>query len=130
MAVRRFLLLAVLAILAVSVGAILYEKRGPTTKPVEPARFGIGDRVRISEPGFWADGVTGTIASPPTAVIQHAGEWHAHVRIVPTTSGPRSFYWVRLDEPRRDGDGDGPYGEAEIIESSLVPWPPPVNREA
>jgi hypothetical protein len=43
------------------------------------------------------------------------------VRTVATTDGPRPFYWVVLDESRRDADGDGPYQQAEIAERSLQP---------
>jgi hypothetical protein len=41
--------------------------------------------------------------------------------MVPTTSGIRPYYWVALDEARRDGDGDGPYREAEISGDALRP---------
>lgn len=89
-----------------------------------PARFSPGDRVRVAERGFWADGASGTIAAPPAPVAELAGDWRRHVRMVGTTTGVRPFYWVVLDEPRRDGDGDGPYREAEIAERSLTPLAP------
>lgn len=82
----------------------------------------VGDRVRIQDmrfPGFWANGATGTIAVPPATVRALADGWTGHVRIVLTTSGPQAYYWVQLDEARRDGDGDGRYGEAEIAGAAL-----------
>ena len=51
---------------------------------------------------------------PPSSIVALAPGWNGHIRMVPTTSGVQPFYWVALDEPRRDGDGDGPYQEAEI----------------
>ena len=47
--------------------------------------------------------------------------WAGHVRMVRTTSGIQPYYWVVLDEPRLDGDGDGPYSEAEIAGAALRP---------
>ena len=82
----------------------------------------VGDRVRIQDarfPTFWAHGATGTIDAPPAVVLALADGWAGHVRTVPTTSGPQPYYWVLLDAPRRDGDGDGPYHEAEIAGSAL-----------
>ncbi len=83
------------------------------------ARFAVGDRVQVVEDGFWANGVLGTIAEPPPPILSESDGWHNHVRTVSTTDGPRPFYWVVLDEPRRDADGDGPYHQAEIAEQSL-----------
>ena len=37
-------------------------------------------------------------------------------RPIMTRSGPRRFYWIVFDEPQLDGDGDGPYGEAEVLD--------------
>jgi len=50
-----------------------------------------------------------------------ADGWRGHVRWVPTVVGVRAHYWVVLDEARLDGDGDGPYREAEIAEAALHP---------
>jgi hypothetical protein len=50
-----------------------------------------------------------------------ADGWRGHVRWVPTVVGVRAHYWVVLDEARLDGDGDGPYREAEIAEVALHP---------
>jgi hypothetical protein len=57
--------------------------------------------VRVNAQDFWAHGV-------------------GHVRMVSTTTGERPFYWVKLDEARRDG----PYQEAEIAEKYLRPLSP------
>ena len=84
--------------------------------------FRVGDRVRIQDPewpSFWANGATGTIDVPPSAVLALADGWSGHVRMVSTTRGRQPYYWVLLDEARRDGDGDGPYAEAEIAGGSL-----------
>ena len=109
-----------LAVLGILIGLVLaaYVARRVAARS-EVARFAPGDRVRVVEPGFWAHGVTGTIAEPPATVVSLAEGWRGHVRTVSTTDGPRPFYWVVLDETRRDSDGDGPYQQAEIAERSL-----------
>ncbi len=86
------------------------------------AKFAVGDRVYISDPDwpdFWANGANGTVRQPPSPVVELGGGWIEHARMVDTTAGKRPFYWIQLDEPRRDAEGDGPYQEAEIAESSL-----------
>jgi hypothetical protein len=35
------------------------------------------------------------------------------------SAGRQPYYWVSLDEPRFDAEGDGPYDEAEIAGASL-----------
>ena len=40
---------------------------------------------------------------------------------VRTRFGVKLSYWVVFDEPQRDGDGDGPYREAEVLERHLRP---------
>ena len=110
---------AVIGILIGLILAVYVMRRGVARS--ERARFAPGDRVRVVETGFWAHGVTGTIAQPPAPVVSLAEGWRGHVRAVSTTDGPRPFYWVVLDEARRDGDGDGPYQQAEIAERSLQP---------
>jgi hypothetical protein len=107
--------LLTLAIAAVAIAATVYFFRGPSP---QKARFQPGDRVRVDQPDFWAHGVSGTIPLPE-AITQLAEGWRGHVRMVSTTTGERPFYWVKLDEARRDGDGDGPYQEAEIAETYL-----------
>jgi hypothetical protein len=86
------------------------------------AKFAVGERVHISDPdwpNFWANGVSGTVRQPPTSVVELGEGWIGHARMVDTTTGKRPFYWIELDEPRLDADGDGPYHAAEIAESSL-----------
>jgi hypothetical protein len=123
--VNRFLVTTLLIGHASGLGSVIRKRRGPRAgPPLIP-----GDRVRVSEPGYWADGAVGTIAEPPATMAELAGDWHGHVRMVATTSGVRPFYWVVLDKPRLDGDGDAPYQEAEIAEASLRPLRPS-SREA
>ena len=110
-----------LVALCVGLGALVRDRRSSKVA----SRFVPGDRVRVTEPGYWADGAVGTIANPPSMVAQLAGDWHGHVRMVETTTGLRPFYWVVLDEARTDADGDGPYHEAEIAEASLRPLTSP-----
>ena len=84
--------------------------------------FRPGDRVRVTNaeyPEFWANGVTGQVGAPPEAVVSLADGWSGHVRLVQTVRGVEPYYWVVLDEPRLDDDGDGPYGEAELAGSWL-----------
>jgi hypothetical protein len=40
---------------------------------------------------------------------------------VRTRFGVERSYWVVFDEPQRDGDGDRPYREAEVLERYLRP---------
>jgi hypothetical protein len=112
-----------IAVAGILIGLIVvaaYVLRRAVANP-QTARFAPGDRVRVPEPGFWANGVAGTIARPPAPIVSLAEGWRGHVRTVATTDGPRPFYWVVLDESRRDADGDGPYQQAEIAERSLQP---------
>ncbi len=86
--------------------------------------FQVGDRVRVNNkryPSFWANGALGTVVrhlSPedPSRIF----------RMVPTVRGPEPYYWVELDEPRIDGDGDGPYESAEFAAS----WLESIGNEA
>jgi hypothetical protein len=41
--------------------------------------------------------------------------------MVKTVRGYEPYYWVVLDEPRLDGDGDGPYGATELAAAWLYP---------
>ena len=111
--------LSAVIVLVVLILAI-YFLRGVWQRQNSP-RFAVGDRVQVIEEGYWANGVLGTITEPPPPTLSLSDGWHAHVRTVSTTDGPRPYYWVTLDEPRRDADGDGPYHEAEIGERMLEP---------
>ena len=89
-------------------------------------RYQLGNRVRVDDrrfPEFWANGATGTVVEPPPVIRSFAGGWEGHVRLVPNAGGTQASYayWVKLDEPRRDSDGDGPYADAELPELAL--WP-------
>jgi hypothetical protein len=76
--------------------------------------FQIGDRVVVSPNYHWAKGAKGTIARPPGAVANLAGDWKGHYRVVQTLHGPATFFWISFDTPQRDADGDGPYDGGEI----------------
>ena len=91
---------------------------------VDKRSFQAGDRVLVMNDefsDFWANGATGTVAKPPSAVISLAGDWSGNVRMVKTIRGVEPYYWVVLDEARLDGDGDGPYGGAELAATWLHP---------
>jgi hypothetical protein len=86
--------------------------------------FEAGDRVLVNNekyPDFWANGATGVVTAPPQAVKSLADGWSGIVRSVRTVRGVEPYYWVVLDEARLDGDGDGPYGEAELAAAWLRP---------
>jgi hypothetical protein len=72
-------------------------------------------------PAFWANGAVGTVADPPFQVVTIAEGWAGNVRMVRTVRGLEPYHWVVLDEPRVDGDGDGPYKEAELAAAWLHP---------
>jgi hypothetical protein len=110
--------LVLLLVLVVALALGLYLGRG-LARP--KALFQPGDRVRVNQPDFWAHGMSGTVVSPSHAIAQLADGWCGYVRLVETTSGKRPFYWVTLDEARREADGDGPYQQAEIAETYLQP---------
>ena len=61
---------AVIGILIGLILAVYVMRRGVARS--ERARFAPGDRVRVVETGFWAHGVTGTIAQPPAPVVSLA----------------------------------------------------------
>jgi hypothetical protein len=83
--------------------------------------FSAGDRVKVSEQYHWAKGAFGTVVQPPDAIAAMSDSWRGLHREVPSLRGALIFYWVRFDRPHRDADGDGPYSEAEIESSYLVP---------
>ena len=76
-----------------------------------------GDRVVVNNrnfPSFWANGATGTVSEHPLAKGRSG-----RPRIVSTVRKLEPYYWVVLDKPRLDGDGDGPYGQAEFAGADL-----------
>ena len=75
--------------------------------------FLINDRVRVSSDYHWARGAAATICRHPGG--------NGVTRTVDSLRGPLEFYWVRFDEGQMDSDGDGPYQEAEIEASALLP---------
>ena len=82
-----------------------------------PSIFRKGDRVRVNNvryPSFWANGALGTVLRHPGS-----GDPSDIYRIVPTVLGPEPYYWIELDEPRIDDDGDGPYKSAEFAAAWL-----------
>jgi hypothetical protein len=106
------------AIVLIVLILVIYFLRRVSHRSDSP-RFAVGDRVKVVQEGYWANGVLGTIAEPSAAILSLSDGWHSHVRTVPTTDGPPPYYWVTLDESRRDADGDGPFEQAEIAERSL-----------
>ena len=70
-------------------------------------------------PEFWANGAVGTVSEPPEGVVSLADGWSGNIRMVLTARGIEPYYWVALDEPRLDDDGDGPYQEAELAAAWL-----------
>ena len=86
------------------------EPRGPILRA--------GQRVRVMSdplygPGPWP-------AEPMGTVVEYPGGLDGETwRPIMTTSGPRRFYWIVFDEPQLDGDGDGPYAEAEVLDDDL-----------
>ena len=85
-------------------------------------RFSPGDRVRIAEDFFWAQGATGTVSTPPPEVTAISGPWDGGLtRQEVSALGTNTVYWVWFDEPQRDADGDGPYRGGQIWETALVP---------
>ena len=86
--------------------------------------FQVGDRVLVKHEEYsnlWANGATGTVATPPDGIVSLSDGWSGNVRLVETGRGLEPYYWVVLDEARLDGDGDGPYRGAELAAKWLHP---------
>jgi hypothetical protein len=82
--------------------------------------FIAGDRVRVAEDYFWAQGAIGTISAPPNAVTTVSGPWDGNLtRQEKSALGVHTVYWVWFDEPQFDPDGDGPYRGGQIWETAL-----------
>jgi hypothetical protein len=83
--------------------------------------FLAGDKVRVSEAFFWAQGATGRISEPPAAVVALSGPWDGGLtRQEISAIGTHRVYWVWFDEPQFDAGGDGPYRSGQIWESALA----------
>lgn len=79
-----------------------------------------GTRVRVSPHTFWPDGATGTVRPFPVAA-ELCGGAHGCSRVIRGRVGLMTMVWVVFDQPVRDGDGDGPYSEGEILSEYLSP---------
>lgn len=85
------------------------------------ARFFAGNRVRVSDDYFWANGALGTVSAPPDAVVAISGPWDDNISWQEKSAlGSHTVYWVWFDEPQLDADGDGPYSGGQIWESALT----------
>ena len=78
-----------------------------------------GMRVRVLPNPFWPDGNTGTVRPFPAFAAELCGGAEGCSRVFQGARGPITMVWVVFDEPRRDGDGDGPYREGEILAEYL-----------
>jgi hypothetical protein len=65
--------------------------------------------------GPWPAEPIGTVVEHPLS--EDGGVW----RPVLTTSGWGRFYWIKFDEMQTDADGDGPYFEAEVLDTDIEP---------
>ncbi len=80
-----------------------------------------GLRVRVAPHCFWPDGATGTVRSYPGFVADLCGGADGCSRVFRGARGPIAMAWVVFDEPRRDGEGDGPYSEGEVMAEHIAP---------
>jgi hypothetical protein len=78
-----------------------------------------GLRVRVLPHPFWPDGATGVVRSFPGFAQELCGGASGCTRTFEGARGPLTMVWVVFDEPARDGDGDGPYREGEILATYL-----------
>jgi hypothetical protein len=86
-----------------------------------PMEFAEGMRVRVAPHPFWPDGASGTVRRFPGIAAEVCGGVDGCSRVFPGARGPITMVWLVFDEPRRDGDGDGPYREGEIMAEHLSP---------
>ena len=92
------------------------------------AVFFAGQRVRVSNDFFWANGALGTISAPPSEVITISGPWEGGLtRQEVSALGQNTVYWVWFDEPQYDADADGPYRGGQIWAAALTLWPTSTN---
>lgn len=74
--------------------------------------------MRISERFTWARGVLATVTPGANATRSPFGSYFRDLR---GAKLPIRCYWLELDEPQMDAEGDGPYVAAEIAEDYLEP---------
>jgi hypothetical protein len=95
--------------------------------------FSDGVRVRIRPHFWWPQGASGTIRPFPGLLqeVPHVREVGGMVidsggctRPYQDTDGPRTMVWVVFDEPARDFEGAGPFGQGEVLSQYLEPAPP------
>jgi len=85
--------------------------------------FKPGDRVKISENYTWAQGVNATIDYPPEfarKLVEDEAPWQGFRRYIKGVNRLIEMYWVWLDQPQYDPDGDGPYKGTEIENESIT----------
>lgn len=83
--------------------------------------FSNGLRVRVAPHAFWPGGAIGTVRPFPGFVNELVGGTEECTRMFQGARGPLTMVWVVFDELCRDGEGDGPYREGEIVSEYLVP---------
>jgi hypothetical protein len=80
---------------------------------------------RTTFTGREARGATGTVTTPPDAVTPLSGPWDEGLtRQEKSALGVKTVYWVWLDEPQYDAEGDGPYRGGSIWKSALTTLTP------
>lgn len=79
-----------------------------------------GTRVQVTPHPFWPEGAVGTVRPFPAVVAELAGGADGCSRVVQGRVGPLTMVWVVYDRPVRDGDGEGPYREGEILSEYLL----------
>lgn len=78
-----------------------------------------GTRVEVLPHPFWPDGAVGTVRPFPSYVTELCGDTDGCTRVFRGARGPLVMVWVVFDEATRDGEGDGPYREGEILAEHL-----------
>ena len=72
----------------------------------------LGQKIKVSEKYHWAQNVTGFISRMPVRIDD---SWiENYYRDMNTLLGKKRFYWITLDVPSIDADGDGPYEGGEF----------------
>ncbi len=78
-----------------------------------------GTRVRVVPHPFWPDGAEGTVRPFPRYAAELCGGADGCSRSFDGAKRPITMVWVVFDKAVRDGDGDGPYREGEIMAEYL-----------